>query len=75
MVRRSRLPPHCSTCDPPHEQLLVRLGAGGVSVGGAFVVAGAGGLARGVTWQRWCVGAALVGRGSVVVGGAGGIGS
>jgi hypothetical protein len=31
------LPPHRSTCDPPHEQLLMRLGAGGVSVGGAFV--------------------------------------
>jgi hypothetical protein len=30
-------PPRCSTRDPPHEQLLMRLGVGGVSVGGAFV--------------------------------------
>jgi hypothetical protein len=39
---------HCSTCDPPHEQLLARLGTGGA----AFIVGGGCRVVpRGV---RWC---------------------
>jgi hypothetical protein len=53
-------PHHCSTCSPPHKQLLVRLEAGGGVVvragGNRFEVRGEGGsLVVGGPWLGWFV--------------------
>jgi hypothetical protein len=54
---------HCSTCDPPHEQLLARLGTGGA----AFIVGGGCRVVpRGVRWC-WDCSSPLSSSGSTLV--------
>jgi hypothetical protein len=54
---------HCSTCDPPHEQLLARLGTGGA----AFIVGGGCRVVPCGVWWCWDCSSPLSSSGSTLV--------